>query len=365
MDSRPILGDRVGFGLFEANLSERKLYHRGVLIHIQDKPFQILATLLERAGEVVTREELQKKLWAGDTFVDFDEGLNTAIRKLRYALGDSHDNPTFIETIPRQGYRLIVSVRTLNETTDQEHTPSHVRVFNHLVGQKELDSDQAPRQEKQDQKVVALPGSAQKRRKQLACAAAVLVVLGIGFSLDYFRHTGQWRSPMHFAVPLPGAIRDLALSHDGSVLAFVAPLPQRGGTALWTLDVGGFSARELANTESASYPFWSPDGQFIAFFSDGKLKKVGRAGGPVQVICDAPIGRGGTWSHLGVIVFAGDTGVGMRRVSAAGGPVMMVPGFEQKVPTTTSYRWPVFLPDGKHFLYTSVDFGADLRGEAN
>jgi DNA-binding winged helix-turn-helix (wHTH) protein len=91
---------RFGFGLFEADLSSRELYRRGLLVHLQDQPFEILAMLLERPGEVVTREELKKKLWPGDTFVDFDEGLNTVVKKLRYALGDSPGNPTFIEIVP-------------------------------------------------------------------------------------------------------------------------------------------------------------------------------------------------------------------------------------------------------------------------
>src|SRR5713226_4080262 len=102
---------RLGFGLFEADLSARELYKRGLPVPLQDQPFQILTVLLERPGEVVTREELRKKLWPGDTFVDFDEGLNTAIKKLRYALGDSPDNPTFVVTIPRRGYRFIAPVK--------------------------------------------------------------------------------------------------------------------------------------------------------------------------------------------------------------------------------------------------------------
>ena len=104
---------RFGFGLFEADLSARELHRRGFLVHLQDQPFQVLAMLLERPGEVVTREELRKKLWSADTFVDFDEGLNTVVKKLRYALGDSPENPTFIETVPRRGYRLIVPVQAV------------------------------------------------------------------------------------------------------------------------------------------------------------------------------------------------------------------------------------------------------------
>src|ERR1700730_12800138 len=98
------------FGLFEANLDTTELFRRGLKVHIENQPFQSLTILLEHAGEMATREELQKRLWPSDTFVEFDKGLNTAVKKLRYALGDSADNPTFIETIPRRGYRFIAPV---------------------------------------------------------------------------------------------------------------------------------------------------------------------------------------------------------------------------------------------------------------
>ena len=98
------------FGVYEADLDTRQLAKSGLRIRVQDQPFQILALLLERQGQVVTREELKEKLWPGDTFVEFDAGLNTAIKKLRAALSDSADNPRFVETIPRRGYRLLVPV---------------------------------------------------------------------------------------------------------------------------------------------------------------------------------------------------------------------------------------------------------------
>jgi TolB-like protein/DNA-binding winged helix-turn-helix (wHTH) protein/thioredoxin-like negative regulator of GroEL len=101
---------RLTFGLFEADLSTGELCRTGHRVALQEKPFRILALLLERHGEVVTREEVRKQLWPVGTFVDFDEGLDTAVRKLRYALGDSAQNPTFIETIPRRGYRFIAPV---------------------------------------------------------------------------------------------------------------------------------------------------------------------------------------------------------------------------------------------------------------
>src|SRR5215831_7394003 len=100
----------VRFGVFEADLAARELYKRGAPIRVQEKPFQILSLLLEHPGRIITREELKQKLWADGTFVDFEKGLNTAVNKLRLALGDSTENPIFIETLPRRGYRFIAPI---------------------------------------------------------------------------------------------------------------------------------------------------------------------------------------------------------------------------------------------------------------
>lgn len=101
----------VKFGVFELDLSAAELRKTGVKLHLQGQPFQVLALLLQRAGEVVTREELQQKLWPSDTFVDFDHSLNTAINKVREALGDSASSPRYVETLARRGYRFIAPVQ--------------------------------------------------------------------------------------------------------------------------------------------------------------------------------------------------------------------------------------------------------------
>ena len=100
----------VRFGLFEADLEQRLLTKGGFRVKLQGQPFRVLALLLERRGEVVTRDEIRQKLWPANTHVEFDDGLNTAIKKLRAALCDVADNPRFIETVPRQGYRFVASV---------------------------------------------------------------------------------------------------------------------------------------------------------------------------------------------------------------------------------------------------------------
>jgi len=113
------------FGVFELDLSAGELRKSGVKLRLQGQPFQVLALLLERAGEVVTREELQQKLWPSDTFVDFDHSLNTAINKVREALGDSASSPRYVETLARRGYRFIAPVQNNSQNT----APSPVTPF--------------------------------------------------------------------------------------------------------------------------------------------------------------------------------------------------------------------------------------------
>src|SRR2546427_6865854 len=104
------------FGVFEVDVRAGELRKQGARIKLQEQPFHVLTVLLQRPGEVVTREELRNQNWPADTFVDFDNSLNTAINKLREALGDSADNPRFIETLPRRGYRFIAPVSGVDGT---------------------------------------------------------------------------------------------------------------------------------------------------------------------------------------------------------------------------------------------------------
>jgi DNA-binding winged helix-turn-helix (wHTH) protein/Flp pilus assembly protein TadD len=117
---------RTRFGAFEVDLRAGEVYKHGIRLKLQDQPFQVLAFLLEHPGDVVTREELRQKLWPADTFVDFDAGLNSAIKKLRDVLGDSAEGPRYIETLPRRGYCFIARVENGAQPTltiVEEHRP--------------------------------------------------------------------------------------------------------------------------------------------------------------------------------------------------------------------------------------------------
>ena len=121
----PEIGRKSGiarFGVFEADLNARELRKQGRRIRLQDQPFAVLAILLERCGNVISREELREKLWPANTFVDFDHSLNTAVNKIRETLGDSASSPRFVETIARRGYRFVGDIQW--QTPSAANTPS-------------------------------------------------------------------------------------------------------------------------------------------------------------------------------------------------------------------------------------------------
>jgi Tol biopolymer transport system component len=140
-----------------------------------------------------------------------------------------------------------------------------------------------------------------------------------------------------------------ALSPDGRHLVFTARGAE-GRTSLWVRSLDRPDARNLLGTDGATSPFWSPDGNNIAFFADGKLRKIAVAGGPAIDLCDAPDGRGGAWSPEGVILFAPSRNTAIHRVSSSGGVPSAVTRLDPSRENET-HRWPVFLPDGRRFLF--------------
>jgi len=143
----------------------------------------------------------------------------------------------------------------------------------------------------------------------------------------------------------------LAVSPDGKKIAFVGT-DTTGINQLWVRAVESLTPVPLAGTNGAYHPFWSPDGKSLAFFAGGKLKKIDAAGGPVVTICDAADGRGGAWNNAGMIVFSPNPLDALYKVSAAGGVPVAVTALDT-VSKIQSHRWPHFLPDGKHFIYTT------------
>jgi eukaryotic-like serine/threonine-protein kinase len=192
--------------------------------------------------------------------------------------------------------------------------------------------------------------------------AAMFFLLMIAAASAWWAVASKRPSTMYFHSPVPFAANDIALSPDGRTLAMVA-YSAANNYVLWTYEVGSRRTNSLNGTQGASYPFWSPDGRFIGFFADGKLKKVDVSAGQVQVLCDAPNGRGGTWNRDGVIVFTPDALGGLFRVSSWGGsPVEMTKPDPSHF--ESSHRWPVFLPDGKHLLFLVANFTGKFGNNA-
>src|SRR5712671_2069098 len=120
-----IYPQRVRFGPFEADLQTHELWKNRIKVKLGGQPFEILALLLNRPGQMVSREELQREIWAADTFVDFNHGLNAAVNKLRETLSDSAEEPKYIETLPRRGYRFIGTIgNAVSELTSQKAMPA-------------------------------------------------------------------------------------------------------------------------------------------------------------------------------------------------------------------------------------------------
>ena len=219
------------FGTFELDARAGELRRKGVKVKLQEQPFQVLAMLLERPGELVTREELQKRLWAEDTFVDFDHSLNAAVKRLRDALGDSADNPRFVETLARRGYRFVAPVN------------GHAGDGNDAAGQA-VDSATVP----------------EKRRRwwligPIAALAAACISVGV--------HIGK-RAP---GGVLPREVRLTANSADAPI--YYASLSPDGGYVAYT-DPRGLFVREIATEES--HPLTLPAGlrvQTLSWYPDG------------------------------------------------------------------------------------------------
>ncbi len=201
----------------------------------------------------------------------------------------------------------------------------------------------------------------QKHRERVAwaLAAVALVATAILAAIHFRESNGSAHVVRSLIAPEEGTFPILTgdyagppvLSPDGSALAFVAAREQ-GAVFLWVRPLNALHARALAGTEGATFPFWSADSRSLGFFTGGKLKTVPVEGGTPSDVCDAAVGRGGTWSAEGIIVFAPGFQSALMQVPASGGAPKPVTAMEPS--KHDSHRWPYFLPDGKHFLYLAV-----------
>jgi serine/threonine protein kinase/Tol biopolymer transport system component len=215
----------------------------------------------------------------------------------------------------------------------------------------------------------ALPQVPSLTGERLGWAIAMLIAVAlalVGGSFIHHSRSSQQsirtviNAPDKTTLNLTGdAAGPLVLSPDGARIAFAATGAD-GKTALWVRPLNSLDARALPGTDGAIFPFWSPDSRLLGFFADGKLRTIDLNGDSTQVVCDVQLGRGGAWGPNGVIVFSPGPTTPLMRVSAGGGTPVALTRIDPA--QHTSHRWPVFLPDGEHFLYLALHHDPSKSG---
>jgi eukaryotic-like serine/threonine-protein kinase len=195
----------------------------------------------------------------------------------------------------------------------------------------------------------ALPAASRARERRGWIVSAVLLIGLVAAAVPAVRYIYEPVPPeMRLDIEMPPSSQPLefALSPDGMRLAFVAY--DNGGQRLWVRPLNAVAPQPLPGTDGADYPFWSPDSRSIGFSAGRKLKRIDVAGGPAQILADAPVFRGGTWNRDGIILFAPNLTSSLIHIASTGGSPEMVTHLEKG---QASHRFPQFLPDGRHFLY--------------
>jgi DNA-binding winged helix-turn-helix (wHTH) protein/Tol biopolymer transport system component len=267
----------VRFGTFEANFRSGELRRNGIRVRLQEQPLQVLNLLLEKPGEVVTREELQARLWPADTFVDFDHSLNTAIKRLRDALGDSAENPHFVETLARRGYRFIAPVNngsaaaclpvTATPGVSALKNPLLWAIFlalllvglsaGWLVGRR-TSAKAGPHLE--ERRVTANPAELPIHSAALSRDGNYVAYSDANGLFLHVLETGETRP-----ISLPAGLHSRAIGWfpDGTHILAAARDPQTAKPGLWSISVLGAEPRKIV--DDADHGALSPDGQQLAF----------------------------------------------------------------------------------------------------
>jgi DNA-binding winged helix-turn-helix (wHTH) protein len=309
------------FGPFRLDPAERVLLRDGNPVSLPPKAFDFLVVMVERAGRLVTKEDLLNEVWQG-TFVE-EANLTYTVSLLRKALGDDAEPHAFIETVSKRGYRFKGPV-----TRGSHEEP-------------------------------AVESRARRPAIWLVGLVVLMLVLAFPSWLVVHRRRPETSSELlRLALtPPPGVtVENAQISTDGQRIVFVGregagdvglgrPLSKK----LWIQRLDSTDASALPGTEGAMNPFWAPDSQNVAFWMAGQLRRINVTGGPTETLGPAIPGAGGSWNRSGVILFGKDFFGPLYQISASGGTPVAVtrldkPGKDQQI-------WPQFLPDGRHFLY--------------
>ena len=298
------------FGVFELNPQTRELRKHGVKLKLQDQPLHILTLLLEHPGEIVTREEIQKRLWAENTYVDFDNAINSAVRKLRDALEDSPENPRFIETLARRGYRFVCPVSIGSRVPE----PSSLNAS------------------------AAIPAAVKERRMWRVAVPAIALVMAAGIGLGLW--IAQWKSgndqspsPAVLLTGYSGFQRYPSFSPEGTRVAFSWSDPGKRSSNIYVKMIGpGDPVRLTASPNADFAPAWSSDGRSIAFLR----------------VIDS--------SHASVMIMAA-LGGQEREITRVTTNLDRYIGFYRRIPVPPP--WLAWSPDGKWLL--SVEQAAPAK----
>ena len=336
----------VRFDVFEVDLQAGELRRDSRKIKLQEQPFRVLSSVLERPGELVTRKELCQKLWPADTFVDFDHGLNSAVARLRDALRDSAEQPKFIETVPKRGYRFIASLI---------HHPAPVP--------QSCESVPLPRLQKSRLQKISAPNI------WIATGAAVfmlMLVSAIVLARSYSKMPPSAEAGI--SSQKPGLPSVPAYSPDGKQVAF-RQNEGRENDGIFTALVGGENPMRLTSHAGDFEPSWSPDSRQIAFirYSENSLSIniVPALGGVEREVYTMPaaLGEGLTWSKTGKAVAFTESNIVNPRRSW----IVMCSLSDSMTRRLTSppdgYRdsEPVFSPDGSRVAFVR----SEVSGSAN
>ena len=326
----------ISFGPFAFDARNGLLSRAGTEIPLPPRVIGVLGLLLARPGQVVSRQELLEQVWK-DAYVT-DTSRAEAVSFLRQALGDDPKNPQFIQTVHRRGYRFVAPVRVTSPNGGVE------------------------------QAVVVAPAppaaTASPLRPSIAgdLAPWSIAVICAAMAIAALWYVARQPSPAALPVarfefrPTAGTWFDqrapaLAVSRDGTVLAWSACDGRSRICGLYIRRLDRLEPTRLGGTDGAQSPFFSPDGRWIGFFADGKLKKVAIAGGAPIALADAPVPGGGSWSDEGRIVFAAGPAGGLWIASDQGGEVNRLTA-PRLASGELRHMWPAWLPGESAILFT-------------
>lgn len=330
MGSQPETFPLIAFGPYEFSPQSGELRKYGSRLRLQGQPLQILTVLVSQPGELITREELKRRLWGGQTHVDYEQGLNTAVNKLRQVLGDSADQPQYIETLPGKGYRFVAPIQrsaNLNVLEIAARSPARSRAAHSRPWRRWLPWAAAG--------VVAIAGlsywlGSQKRSPDVGLQAARFKV----------------EAPAGFAMEGGASRQSFSISPDGSRLAFTA-MDDSGAQSVFLRRLNALEAELVPESHGSHTLFWAPDGQALFYTARGRLMRTSFRG-DAQVVLD-PLPSfllAGAWLGPGRLMVS--SRAGHYSIPVQGGPPVLM---------EREYLWPQALPGDGGILFVEWDEG--------